>query len=735
MKQYIIKHWMLPVLTVLCMAGLATACDKDKEEDRTNDEPSKAIVSKEYKEYLSATGLRSDAQGLVDLLSKYELLELQYIKMASGDWKEPLFSTYDFSNASAKHFYEVLGEIVENADDYETAIQRLGTSGAMGTNSPTTRGFDNIPFYTAVKLLGYLKMSGKACRAAIVGVVQQSGHANDAAWLKKRYDLLDPARQRGATDYADWWNKFSRGEFDSRACTIFGDMMCGNDYEFVETAEELGVNRSSTIRSIAVPMIMTGVNLVLNLTPTGTIAAETMEILGNVSNLADSIKSGGSTAGAITHTVTSIAKTVYNHYGKAPVDGGNKFYGDILENGQKELLLGVTGDVEERIAETLDNLVSKTAINPEPESIANNTKKGAAEFTDKDKQTPADVVIAVDKDGKNISIGTPDKNGKTTVILPAGTEMSITAIDKSGDKHTERVTVPAGKTVVIEGSTTETMNVEVEHKDQTEKPAISTTTKKLEFEPDGGEKYFKVTYKGLFVAAVVQEDEAEGWCRVDVDEKGEVTVLVMPNSSSENRSCTLAIGAWNEQSGDDMEIVEVKVEQKGSSLPLGLVGLWRTQPVLQGWDFHDFYELRLHDDGSFYIRKYEAEEINGNSLSILEPGTHGLQSELLGSWTLSQSNKITFTYTSRKWIDDVGNITYDDKPHKEVCTFSIKTITTPTGSALQMDLTEAEDTDLPFSDNLGLNPSVHSLYRGAFPALGDSDDYYWSFYIIGLSNE
>ena len=197
MKQYIIKHWMLPVLTVLCMAGLATACDKDKEEDRTNDEPSKAIVSKEYKEYLSATGLRSDAQGLVDLLSKYELLELQYIKMASGDWKEPLFSTYDFSNASAKHFYEVLGEIVENADDYETAIQRLGTSGAMGTNSPTTRGFDNIPFYTAVKLLGYLKMSGKACRAAIVGVVQQSGHANDAAWLKKRYDLLDPARSHG----------------------------------------------------------------------------------------------------------------------------------------------------------------------------------------------------------------------------------------------------------------------------------------------------------------------------------------------------------------------------------------------------------------------------------------------------------------------------------------------------------------------------------------------------------
>ena len=119
-----------------------------------------------------------------------------------------------------------------------------------------------------------------------------------------------------------------------------------------------------------------------------------------------------------------------------------------------------------------------------------------------------------------------------------------------------------------------------------------------------------MTYKGLFVAAVVQEDEAEEWCRVDVDEKGEVTVLVMPNSSSENRSCTLAIGAWNEQSGDDMEIVEVKVEQKGSSLPLGLVGLWRSQPVLQGWDFHDFYELRLHDDGSFYIRKYEAEEVN-----------------------------------------------------------------------------------------------------------------------------
>ena len=617
-----LRHWMLMALMVLCIGGLTTACEETEDEEIPggNEPTEKMIVSQKYKDYLSAGGLHSDMVELAELLAHQQLLELQYIKMSSGDWQEPLFSTYDFSESSINRFWEVLGEASEHADEYEAAIQRLQASGALGTNSPTTRGWDNIPFYTAVKLVGCLKLSGKACRAAIVGVVNQSGHAQDAAWLEARYNWVALERHSGATDYADWWNKFSRGEFDSKACKIFGDLM-GTDAEFAEIAKECGVDRGGMIKSVAVPMIMLGVNLVLNLTPATTIVAESMEIVGNISNLADSIKGGGATGGTVAKTVSSVAKAAYNHFGKAPNPGGE--FGEIMENGLKELAIGVTGDLEDKIATSIDNIIGNTTIASDAETILKQGEKAKAYLTDTDKKSPADIVIAIDQNGNNISIGTPDKDGKTTIVIPGGQEVSVTAVDKTGDKHTERVRVPVGQTVTIEASTTETMNIEVDQQQQLSKPEISTRTKKIEFDAKGGTQSFQVIYNGLFFSAIVVENDAEKWCSLSFNEDGIITVDVQPNPTISERTCTIMAGAWNDDENfmEDMVTVQVALTQAAgesqlkitpSALTFSAEGGWVTtignsnvelyHPVFENPDgYNNAYDLIIPDEAQQWI--------------------------------------------------------------------------------------------------------------------------------------
>lgn len=554
MDMNTVKSWSRTALTLgllACVALLSACSSSSDSDDIAPYTPSAPKYSQEYLDYLSAGGLRSDAQALAELGAHQKLLTLLYMKMSSGDWEQELFSTYNFSDATVDRYWEVLGEALEQSGAYEEAISRLQAKGALGT--ATTRGWDNIPFYTAVKILGYLKVSGKACRAAIIGVVKQTGKDKDEAFLKKCYDDLDPARTRGTKDYKEWWEKLSRGDYDGdRACTIFGAIMSIPDFAF--EAEKCGVSKSGAIRDTAVPMITSGVSLVLNLTGPTTVIAESAEIIGNVSDLVDNVKKGESVTTSVVKTVSSIAKTAYNHFGGAPVSGGNSFYGEILENAQKEGIIGAVGDMEDGMSKVMTGIFeAKDYMNMTPEQFMEELEKAKASFEDTDKQSPADLVIATDQQGEDIVIGVPGANGKTDLTIPGGKTMRITAIDPQGDKCSSEVKAPSGTTTTIKGSSTEKAQPE-EDKAKVDYP-VEFDPSEVELEAIGD--YEVVTVITNYNHITAKSDPT--WLHVSVNGRN-LHIDADPNTATEARKGIITV-SFSENGTEVLKTLQLPVTQ------------------------------------------------------------------------------------------------------------------------------------------------------------------------------
>lgn len=531
----------------------------------------KMPVTQDYKDYLSAGGLREDVVAMAELTGRTELLQLLYMKMSSNGWKDDLFSTYEFDEADVKRYYEVWQSLIDDADKYETAINRLSQFQALGTESPKTRAW-NIPFFSTLKLSNLWRKSAAAGRVSIMAVAHASGNLQNEAWLKERFDLLPTEFRYGTQDFREFWNTLSAGKLDDQSNRIFGVMYGGltggtNDPEFWETAYDLGITPTANIQKTLGPMFEVAANIVLNLTPATTIIAEAAEITKNSSDFVDAVNKGEGVAGAAVKVTSSIVKTGVNHFVHVP--GLESEAGQYIENGLKEVGLGVVGELEDPLAKFCNDQITKVDVNgkSKEEEVRKVVEKEPAKeagrastiFEEKDTSTPADIVIATDQNGEKMGISLGSDDGKVTAIVPGGTELSVTAIDKTGDKHTETITVPVGETLVIEGETKESTNIEVDESI----PYIHIDVAAMEFEATGGSQSFIIDTNCAAVTAFVAEEDAENWCKVEVQDGGEVTVTVDENHTGKSRECTIVAAATNDaQDKDSYLLEEISLVQK-----------------------------------------------------------------------------------------------------------------------------------------------------------------------------
>ena len=129
-----------------------------------------------------------------------------------------------------------------------------------------------------------------------------------------------------------------------------------------------------------------------------------------------------------------------------------------IENAIKEAGLGTIGETEDDIIKFIEenDLINK-AINATtlPGDLLEEIGDAVVTFTDEDTESPADIVIATDANGDKMGIGLGGKNGKVSTIIPGDKDIAVTAVDKTGDKHTEVTNVPKGGKTTIKGSTDE----------------------------------------------------------------------------------------------------------------------------------------------------------------------------------------------------------------------------------------------------------------------------------------
>ena len=85
----------------------------------------------------------------------------------------------------------------------------------------------------------------------------------------------------------------------------------------------------------------------------------------------------------------------------------------------------------------------------------------------------------------------------------------------------------------------------------------------MEFEATGGSQSFIIDTNCAAVTAFVAEEDAENWCKVEVQDGGEVTVTVDENLTGKSRECTIVAAATNDaQDKDSYLLEEISLVQK-----------------------------------------------------------------------------------------------------------------------------------------------------------------------------
>lgn len=548
------KRLFFKMTVVLMSMACLSGCSSSDSAEQAPTPPAPELPV--YQSYLTADGLRADAINLTELAARTRLLQLLGIKMATKGYTDLTCSTTEYDEADMKRYYEVWQSLIDDKDKYEASLTRLSQSTALGTASPTRAW--NIPFFSGFKLLGLWGKSASAGRVCIMAVAMKSGNINNHAWLKERFDNLPPFKRQGAKDYTEFWNNLSAGKYDNASNDLFDNMYStGNDLEFWETAHDLGITPATNIKKTLGPMFEPAMNLVLNMTPATTVVAECGEVIKNTSDLAEAVQKGEGITGGVLKVSSAIGKAIINHYGH--IEGMDSEVEQYLENAIKETGLGVIGETEDDIIKFIEenDLISKAMmgnVTEMAEEVLKETGNAATSFTDTDKESAADVAIATDANGDRISIGTASKDGKITNIVPGDKDVAVTAVDKTGDKHTTVTNVPTGKKKDLTGSTDE-------GKKAAEDITCELNPSSLTLDADGGTETVVVVTNAKYIIP----KSNVSWIKVDQNAQT-VFIYYDENLLPEVRKADISIGLSMDNE-TVLKTVTLSVTQEAAPIP------------------------------------------------------------------------------------------------------------------------------------------------------------------------
>ena len=196
------------MLTAVLLTSL-TSCSSSSEDSPEPDlKPGDTVNDfKKVVQYGNSKQFQTDLDALVTYALDIRAVRWAYFNMASKglEGSEPFSATPDDiennenCKTGVKNLYDMIDQIVERADQYEEALQRLEDSEVLIRSTTTTRGVIS----DAWDFMFSCKKTQTMGRKSVVTIMRDLGWTSDAMKLKEIYDGLPSNLRRGYSN-SNW---------------------------------------------------------------------------------------------------------------------------------------------------------------------------------------------------------------------------------------------------------------------------------------------------------------------------------------------------------------------------------------------------------------------------------------------------------------------------------------------------------------------------------------------------
>jgi hypothetical protein len=551
MNRKNIFYWLLLPVLALIMG----ACGETDDEDVTPETQTGEYVKdfKRVKQYGETKQFQDD----LDAFATYAI-EIQafrhgwWMLLSNGFVNGNAFcATFDdiegeVGTLSAEFCYNVIDGIVENADKYEEAMERLQYSGILpDPKASATRGWlaDGLNF------IYNCRNAQKMGRQSVMAIMHYSSIGTNPTKLKELFDLLPSNLRRGYSDYASFWSDFSRGKLDSRANQIFVNLYTYDPLDFGERARIMGITPGGNVTAAGAKLIESGMNLVIDASPISTQLGYGKDIYG-VYSATEKLVKEGDVKGFLQTALTNAVN-----------------YGPILYNGMK---YGQWEGYDLFNPDEWDLALSQEALNTIlNDAVFSDTFQEAARFDLDDRLIP-NLVTAKDENGKEvllvcmvdvktgrITLGfSMDKEGNISMNPKTPGTKQITVVGKNGKRKTKTIIVPKDKDTTVEVDLDEDEGTLLE--DEPKEGFLKLDRSIMEFLSNGGRLKTLVIGNYLYYSCSTKDKWIE--CSIP-SEMNELTVRVAANDSTTKRRGQVTVIATNQQ-GKVLKTVVLPITQE-----------------------------------------------------------------------------------------------------------------------------------------------------------------------------
>lgn len=470
----------------------------------------------------------SDIDLLIDFAINCDLLDLEWIRFCSNDFKGDLMSgPGEYSDAT--DYFQIEYDILANSEAYLNAMERLANDGIC--DNTTTRGLKDAAKEAGLWVLDIFT-NVKKDNENLKATLRDMGAFGNKQMQEDVYNSTDS--HGGYKDAQSFFVALNNGELVMASPQIMADLddrlgsvmtPGSHTYEawekskeklgikdkynrFVDRGKDLG-NKAIKVEEAMVDVVTGGGYSTAQKADQW--AKDTQETINKVFNgKLDKITTEDVKDVTKKYTVDKL-KELMPKTGNDNIDNALKFTADKL--GEVALKKDPTGDAAKDKGKTILNIKNNTGENLK-------------------------AIIVTGDDGK-LSVVIPDKDGNGTSVTDPGNK-KITAVTEGGKRSTKATSAKKDG-----GKQEEKIDPE-----PTGDPKITASVSKVPFtaNPKDNEKTatFTVTTNCKYFGVKAKDDPK--WLTLKKDTKaGTVTVTVTPNSDQEPREAKIIIAGSNDK--------------------------------------------------------------------------------------------------------------------------------------------------------------------------------------------
>ena len=509
-KKFIFGWLFVPALAL--MMGACGETDDEEEsgggdisnltEDTFSEAPSSSTVT--AKDFVM-----SDIDALIEVSLKMEGMRLEYTKMMSDNWQGELLGGAGEHTKGAK-FFSYVADLLQNADHYQEALNRLEEDGILTKPTVTRLGLE---FFQWCNDIINVQKDTHYRMLTILNTMKATG---DEKRLQQLFDALPASCKHGHVDPKNWYIDFAAGDYMEQSSFIHETWLesvadGGALGKYFDTWDELYDKKGhprwkehhEAIKPVAINAGSFYVSVIDEVTG-GYVSkmVDINDISEETIKLAKKIKEGKATTADLKRFAASL---------------GTKYVsektGDLFEGAP-------SSDELEKLAGEINSYVTNHALEQADEEIAEGLGINLYEIQ---KTTPQGVIVTVIEDAKtgSTTIGFPGKDGNTRVATTPGDKI-ITTITNKGERVTQKVGKQKPGKVVVESHPQES------------KATIKLSPEKVLIGAKGGVEKVEIISNCTFYRYRYTKPLPD-WISVSRN-KNILTITVKPNDSEQPRS-------------------------------------------------------------------------------------------------------------------------------------------------------------------------------------------------------